>query len=74
MKGLAAKAQDSTDRSISLHEVSTDHQTKALRIAEPEPTNWLREIALELRRMNERADADAKVFQEMVDKGNGLSA
>lgn len=75
-------------RSIAPRDISSDHQTKALR---PRMTSeeirrvshetlgsgsevWLREIALQLAALNDRADADAKVFNEMVEKGNGLSA
>jgi hypothetical protein len=72
------------------HSIGTDHQTKCLRqrktaaeIENAKPLRcgiemmqivWLREIALQLAALNDRAEADAKVFNEMVAKGNGLSA
>jgi hypothetical protein len=74
------------DRSTELRDLGTDHQTKALRprMTSEEIRRmshetlgsgtevWLREIALQLAALNDRADADAKVFNEMVEKGNGL--
>lgn len=74
-------------RSTEPRDISSDHQTKALRRMSSEEIRrvshetlgsgsevWLREIALQLAALNDRADADAKVFNEMVEKGNGLSA
>ena len=70
-------------------DLSTDHETKSLREPKRPMTsqeitnsvscfnteiNWLREIALQLAMLNERADRDQKVFDEMVAKGKGLSA